>query len=355
MGRFSPILALVARCPDGPERAGAGLERPPGLALSGGRVGDRLRRREPLRPGAQQPVVGGGGVLPVSGLAAGTYLAMLAASLCMGPATAAPDRRLAWGAMLVLAGAAAGSAVWFTIVQKWVIGAFCPYCMATHLTGLLLAALVLWRAPRQFDDDSTTVAPDKSALPAPAAPRPLIGPWTASAWPWSVWFSPVSWRPARPPFLPRPSIAAARCKKACPPLIPAPCRWSVHPTPPTSSSCSLIINAPIASNCISLLDEAIRRYDGKLAFVLCPTPLNSQCNPYIPRHVEEFKDSCELAKIALAVWAARREAFPVFNRWMFSSEPGDRLASAQPRRRPGQSGRIGRPGEVRCHPGRPLD
>jgi uncharacterized membrane protein len=87
-----------------------------------------------------------GGVLPVSGLAAGAYLAMLVASLSIGPATAAPVRRLAWGAMLVLVGAAAGSAVWFTIVQKWVIGAFCLHCMATHITGLLLAALVIWRA-----------------------------------------------------------------------------------------------------------------------------------------------------------------------------------------------------------------
>ena len=93
-----------------------------------------------------------GGVLPVSGLAAGAYLAMLVASLFIGPATPAPVRRLAWGAMLVLVGAAAGSAVWFIIVQKWIIGAFCPYCMTTHITGLLLAALVIWRAPRQFDD-----------------------------------------------------------------------------------------------------------------------------------------------------------------------------------------------------------
>ena len=111
-----------------------------------------------------------GGVLPVSGLAAGAYLAMLAASLFIGPATAAPVRRLAWRAMLVLVGAAAGSAVWFTIVQKWVIGAFCPYCMATHITGLLLAALVIWRAPMQFDDDSTDVA-RRQADPAAGTAR----------------------------------------------------------------------------------------------------------------------------------------------------------------------------------------
>ena len=74
----------------------------------------------------------------------------------------------------------------------------------------------------------------------------------------------------------------------------------------------------------SMLEEAIRRYDGKLAFALCPAPLNTQCNPYVPRDVDEFKDSCELARIGLAVWVAKREAFPAFDRWMFSRESGDR-------------------------------
>jgi len=73
-----------------------------------------------------------------------------------------------------------------------------------------------------------------------------------------------------------------------------------------------------------MLDEAIRRYNSKLAFVLCPTPLNTNCNPHIPQHVDEFKDSCELAKVGLAVWLARREAFSEFNRWMFMFESGDR-------------------------------
>jgi protein-disulfide isomerase len=73
-----------------------------------------------------------------------------------------------------------------------------------------------------------------------------------------------------------------------------------------------------------LLDEVVRRYDGKLAFALCPAPLNRECNPYIPRDVDEFKDSCELAKIGLAVWVAKREAFPAFDQWMFSHESGDR-------------------------------
>jgi hypothetical protein len=72
-----------------------------------------------------------------------------------------------------------------------------------------------------------------------------------------------------------------------------------------------------------MLNEVVRRYHGQLAFVLCPTPLNTQCNPYIPRDVDEFKGSCELARVALAVWVARREAFPVFDTWMYSLDSGD--------------------------------
>src|SRR5512137_1317376 len=90
------------------------------------------------------------GILPVSGLAAGVYLTMLVASLFIGQATEAPIRRLAWSVMLILAGSIAGSAIWFTILQKWVIGDFCPYCMTTHICGLLLTALVIWRAIKEF-------------------------------------------------------------------------------------------------------------------------------------------------------------------------------------------------------------
>ncbi len=73
-----------------------------------------------------------------------------------------------------------------------------------------------------------------------------------------------------------------------------------------------------------MLNEAVRRFEGKVAFVLCPTPLNSHCNPYIPQNANEFKNSCELAKIGLAVWAADHKAFSAFDNWMFTFDSGDR-------------------------------
>ena len=268
-----------------------------------------------------------GGVLPVSSLAAGAYLAMLVASLFIGPATEASVRRLAWSAMLVLVGAAAGSAVWFTIVQKWIIGAFCPYCMATHLTGLLLAALVIWQAPKQFDEDPIDVAPANPEFASEAGsadrrrvagPFPVVGLAAGGlAMAGLLAALQVGIAPAdvsRGGESLNDNVAALDPRAV--PLVGSPdARYLV----------TLLFDykCPHCQRLHFMLDEAVRRYGGKLAFALCPAPLNRQCNPYILQDVDAFNDSCELAKVSLAVWVAKREAFPAFDHWMFSLDSGD--------------------------------
>lgn len=251
------------------------------------------------------------GVLPVSGLAAGTYLAMLVASLFIGPATSAPDRRLAWGAMLVLAGAAAGSAAWFVVLQKWVIGAFCPYCMAAHITGLLLAALVMWRAFMEFDapnssTDAVIVTHRRVIVLLPATGLALAGVLAASQ---------IAWTPP-------PVYRAGESQSNRPAFDPHAVPLLGSPDAPYVVTLLFDYRCPHCQELHSMLDEAIRRYDGKLAFALCSAPLNNDCNPYISREVEQFKDSCEEAKISLAVWLANRLAFAAFDQWMFSPDPG---------------------------------
>ncbi len=251
-----------------------------------------------------------GGMLPVSGLAAGAYLALLVASFSIGPATAAPVRRLAWRAMLILVGAAAGSAVWFIIVQKWIVGAFCAYCMATHLTGLMLAALVIWRALAQDEDDSTG-QPERVIASVPAISSVVFGLIGAAIM-----------AAVQVVIVPKSSSRGGESRDThlavdshAAPLIGSPdARYVV----------TLLFDyqCPHCQQLHFMLDEVIRRYRGQLAFVLCPAPLSKQCNPYVDRDVEAFKDSCELAKIALAVWVANREVFPDFERWMFTLESG---------------------------------
>jgi len=274
------------------------------------------------------------GVLPVSGLAAGTYLALLVASLSIGPATAAPVRQLAWRAMLVLAGAAAGSAIWFIILQMWVIGAFCPYCTATHITGLLLAALIMWQAPRQVEKSQIRKfcrTPVTSGTPSNFKEAGFC----VLRWFRISYFGVRIW--------PVVGLALAGLLAVCqvgitPPAVayggesqPHVATIDPHTVPLVGSPDApyvvkllLDYTCPHCQQLHFMLDEAIRRYGGKLAFALCPTPLNSQCNPHVLRDVDEFKDACDLAKVGLAVWLAKREAFPAFDRWMFSLDSGDR-------------------------------
>ena len=266
------------------------------------------------------------GVLPVSGLAMGAYLAMMVASLYIGTSTEVSLRRMAWCTMLILAGSVAGGAIWFTVLQKWFIGQFCPYCMTAHIVGILLAALVIWRSMKETCNDSNdiqlavgtksrknslvTIAPIINPLPAIGfiliglALAGMLAAFQGSLTPSAAYHEGKS--QDKLPFIDYHTV----------PLIGSPDGAYVV---------TLLFDYQ-CSHCQkihSMLDDAVRRYNGKLAFVLCPAPLNTQCNQYILRDVDAFKNSCELARIGLAVWNAKREALPEFENWMFTFDTGN--------------------------------
>jgi len=266
------------------------------------------------------------GVIPVSGLAMGVYLAMLVAGFCIGPAAEAPVRRLAWSVLLILAGSVAGSAVWFIIVQKWIIGDFCFHCMITHITGLLLTALIIWRAIKESDHpsaNSSSKNQKRVSNRSSAAPERLIRPMTARVLTMGGLLLAGIMVILQSGFSPS-SVYHDGESRGSMPVI------DYHTAPvvgsPEAPYMVTLLYDYQCSHCQRIhfmLDEAIRRYSGKLAFVLCPTPLSSECNTYVRREVDAANPSCELAKIGLTVWKARPERFPAFENWMFSYESGN--------------------------------
>jgi protein-disulfide isomerase len=239
--------------------------------------------------------------------------------------------------MLVFVWAAAGSAVWFIVLQKWVIGAFCPYCMTAHITGLLLATLVTWQSSKQFDDGSTGI----SKHSAPNSTMDEVIPVTVQDG------SPTDSQRAISPLqgigLALVGLTMTGILAVCQVVITPPLVYQGGETRDTQSAINAygvpLIGSPDAQYVVTLLfdytcphcqqmhfmlNEIVRRYGGTLAFALSPTPLNRQCNPYVLQDVDEFKDACELAKISLAVWVADHALFPDFENWMFSFESGDR-------------------------------
>jgi len=253
------------------------------------------------------------GVIPISGLAVGVYLAMLVASLFIGADTDSSVRRLAWRVMLILAGAVAGSAIWFTVIQKWIIGDFCPYCMATHITGVLLASLIIWRAIVKSEDNSIQVQQKNHKMIKkdilPAIESRIVRPLQAVGLALIGLLLAGSLAAFQVVLTPSAALHDGESQDKMPAI-------DYHEVPVVGSADAPYIftvlfdyQCPHCQRLHFSLDEVIRRYSGKVAFALAPVPLNPHCNPYIPQEADAFKNSCELARIGLAVWLAKRDAF----------------------------------------------
>jgi uncharacterized membrane protein len=274
------------------------------------------------------------GVLPVSGIAGGAYLAMLFSCFYIGSDTEQSLRRLAWNVLLLLGGAIAGSAIWFTILQKWIIGEFCIYCMTTHTTGLILSVLIIWRASKEH------VVHQKAGKHKNSNPNQgdhsnvhqrLVS--TSSLLTFIVIGMALSGIVAVSQYNFIPSASENNEEAAL--VIPEVDYQNVplvgSPDAPYKVSLLFDYQCAHCQKIHFMLNEAVRQYEGKLAFVLCPTPLENCCNSYIPGNKSAFKNSCELAKIGLAVWRANSEAFPSFDNWMFTYESGNRWNPRSPK------------------------
>jgi uncharacterized membrane protein len=274
-----------------------------------------------------------GGVVPVSGLAMGVYLALFMLTFFIGSATEEGVRLLAWQLMLVLAGAVAGSALWFLILQQWVIHQFCPYCLSTHATGLLLALTIGYGAfikkeplvSRQ-PDNRQPAAPDNlsNATNSMVKTTRKIGLLLAG------FLLSAMLAVAQVRINPSSGYQVGQSDSELPAIEDKNAPLVGSAEAPDKVILLFDYNCSHCQQMHFMIKEAVRRYNGRLAFVLCPTPLNTHCNPYVPKDMDVFKHSCELAKIGLAVWKADSLKFAEFEDWMFSFESGDRWVPRTP-------------------------
>ena len=76
------------------------------------------------------------------------------------------------------------------------------------------------------------------------------------------------------------------------------------------------------------IKQAMQQMDGQLAIVVLPVPLNTKCNPAVSRTGGKFVESCELARLAVAVWRADPEKFNEFHDWMLTDYNAPSFATA---------------------------
>ena len=255
------------------------------------------------------------GHVPVA-LPAGVLYVLLLLCLLFQGGSRPEDRsldRFLWRVMPLLGGCIAGAAVWFAWLQAGVLHAFCKYCTALHVLGCVLALLVCLRARREGG-------------------RPL--PWFAAGLAAAAVFAFVQTR-----TLPDAVYDSGRAAADLPVFADGevPVLEAASAGSPDGEALTLLFDFQCI-HCRRLhraLPEFLELTQGRYRIRLCPVPLSSACNPYIPASgVDRFSGSCTLTRLALAVWYNRPEACAAYWDYLLGAgEPRLQVDLAEAERR----------------------
>ncbi len=208
-------------------------------------------------------------------------------------------RRLQW-LRLPLLGGIAGAAVWFIFVQAVILRKFCPWCMTAHgigiaivfsgiLSGKARAArhVSAWGALAVFAIVSMQVfGPVKAGHRLEGGRGAIAAPQGAS----------VSFNDGRLIYqiAEHPRLGPADAERVLVEYFDYQC-----------ASCRIMADH---------MEALIAGHPGSVAVLLMPVPLDESCNAHLGSGGMVHPGSCEITRIALAVWRGKPKAFAGFHK-----------------------------------------
>ncbi len=257
------------------------------------------------------------GGVPVSLPAAVAYV-LLALCLVFLGGESSEDRsldRLIWPMTLVLGGAILGAAIWFCYLQLFVLHAFCKYCTLLHLLGILLAGWIL------FSGRSLSLSKGR---PERSFGRLRNRSWFAIGLLAAALFAFVQSR-----TLPAAAYDTGRTEVALPAFTDGEIPVLGPSDAPDELTLLFDFQCVHCRRLHKVLPELLAKAGGQYRIRLCPVPLSSACNPYIPASgIDRFAGSCQLTRFALAVWYARPDVYEAY--WDYLLGGGNERASIAP-------------------------
>jgi uncharacterized membrane protein len=112
--------------------------------------------------------------IPVSLFGFLAYLAFFLGTYRLGPKVPAASQRQIWMLLLPCAILIAGGAVWFTGIQMFVLGTFCPYCLTTHSLALTAAIILLFHVPMAQEPEKPWQKEKQVYIPPPLAKKLVL-------------------------------------------------------------------------------------------------------------------------------------------------------------------------------------
>ena len=251
--------------------------------------------------------------IPVSLPAGLTYLGVIAATLSLTKLSDSA-RTNAMKLLAALALILIFAAAWFIGLQVLYLKAICPWCMTEHALGLIVGGLALYLATRfvpvgQLASPGILAVAMLGVFISAQALGPYSGP-AADRMLASSGDSDAGAGDSR-------EVALLDGK-----LVIRPAQLPLCGTADTENLIVVLFDycCPHCRATHGYLSNAIEKYPTKLSFVSLPAPLNSDCNPHWKKTKKRFIESCDLAKLALAVYRADASKFPEFDHWLFESE-----------------------------------
>jgi len=272
--------------------------------------------------------------LPVSFGALATYVAIFVLAFRI-----AADKRGAWIAMVFFVLLASLSGLWFVSLQIFVLHAYCKYCSAIHFCGLLIAFLVLKNLPLRKEEKPEKSKKKKSAPPTgvPAANFLYAGT-LALVGVGVLMFGQTRSGLVKPEPISQssgvigtsfPVKTVSMAKGAFPVNV------GEYPTLGSIDAEHFVAHlfdytCPACRKLHPDLVAAQQPNQQHVALTLIPMPLDAACNPGISQTAYIHMNACAYAKLGLAVWRAKPEAYLSFDHFMFQGEypPGTDQATA---------------------------
>ena len=236
------------------------------------------------------------GIIPVSALAAGAYLTLLACILLIDSKwTGAQEQQFLFHAILVVSGAIIGCAIWFIWLQSHMIRAFCPYCMTAHILGIVISVLsVIWCIGQKTRRIVLNI---------------LIGVLIAAA------LGVVQ-------FTTTPRSLAERGFVNEPLRYPDPKEMPIIGSPDAKHKVTMLFDWQCA-HCRRthiMLPDAVSLLGDSIAIVCTPVSMSRECNPHISPGIDRFAGSCTFMRIGLAIWRTNPDAYWEYENQFFGTD-----------------------------------
>jgi uncharacterized membrane protein len=257
------------------------------------------------------------------------------------------------GVLLGLSGMILGAVIWFFLLQALVVHAWCKYCLATHAFALAGAALLVLALAKLGSD---RVMHNSQPPANPSSRQVLDCASPVALWPPQV-LGLLKWLPADKVRL---GLLVAVCGLAVlvggqlafrkglykvtsmggasasvTEILLYDGRFRLNASelprigPSTATNFIVSLFDYTCSHCRQeqpILKTIIEKYGGTLAIIELPVPLDADCNPSLLMTAPANQDACAYAKLGLALWRARPDAFPAFQDWCMGSPETPALA-----------------------------